>query len=305
MNVPNGVEATAMRVQQDGLSRPYRLPSGGVFYEKHDGRIVIRPMRGEEEEVIAGAAGNKASRFEALNYVIGKCVDLKGLTLERLLIADWTGVLVHLFALTAGSDDIAVTSVHERCGKQSTIPIALTMLPCVSLRRQEAPEEQPSWPQEEESSDARILREMDEAGNGFVGERALVVAAGEKEPYTTDVLPHVGVKVTWRFARVDDILKAEEFVARSETPGRSAFHTFVMSRRIVAIDNKPAFPLQSLTWVRSATSPTLNALRAEMSRRDFGYDLAPRVKCQSCGGMFKAQMDLGGDSFRRTRSAAE
>lgn len=283
----------------DPLARPYRLPSGGVYYpDGHDGTVLIAPTRGEQEEIIAGASDSPQGQLAVLRHVTSQCIDTKGLPFNDLLLNDWTAAMLHFLAMSAGTDVVGLRPVHPGCGKASNQSRPLTAMPCVTLRLAE-PGEEPTWPPAAVDSDLEALREMDdEAAEGVVHEHVMS-AADLAEPFTVK-LP-TGQTVQWRHLRLSDLIRAEEFAARTgdaqTTPG-SKMHTFILARHLVTVEGKAMTGLESVTWVRRQPTPVLNALRADLARREFGYDVTPRFRCPHCGGSFKVRLPLDGSLFR-------
>lgn len=293
------------RAPVDPLSRPYRLPSRGVYYRGHDGMVVISPMRGEQEETLAGAAGNREAQLEVLRHVVSQCVDLRGLALGDLLLDDWVALTFHFFALSAGSDVIELRPTHGACGKAMVVRRELTAMPCASLRVADAGEPA-TWPapRSREDDDEAIIREI-EGGEGSIdsGPTERVLAAPDaSEPFTTPPLPITRQRVTWRYHRVSDLIKADEFASRvgdSQTRVGSPLHSYLMALQVVAIDDQPQAVLQAIRWVKQQPSVVLNAWRDEMAERAFGYDVMMRIKCAHCGGWFTSRLPLDGSLFRR------
>lgn len=287
----------------DPLARPYRLPSGGLHYPNgFDGGVLIAPMRGEQEEIVAGAADSPQGQLAALRHVTSQCIDTKGFPFNELLLNDWTAAMLHFLAMSAGTDVVGLRPVHPACGKASNQSRPLTGLPCVTLRLAE-PGEEPTWPPAEIDADLEALREMEGEESGAAVERVLL-SADANEPFTVK-LPN-GPTIQWRHLRLADLIRAEEYAARTgdaqTTPG-SKMHTFILARHIVAIDGKQVGGLEGVTWIRRQPSPVLNGLRADIARREFGYDVTPRFRCPHCGGSFKVRLPLDGSLFRRGAGA--
>lgn len=279
------------------LSRPYRLPSGGLLYGKHDGAVIIRPMRGEQEEIIAGAADSPTAYVETLKHVIQQCVDLKGLSYDNLLLLDWTALMLNFLALSNGSDEANLSEKHDLCGKTSEIKIALTNLPCVALRYATDGMEATFGDLAEEDPELRAMREIEEADVGY-SERVLSPGSFV-EPFVTKPLPVSGTRISWRFHRVNDYEKAQEFASRANDV-RSKLHTYLLARQIVAINDKKVSSIEAIQWVRQQPTPILSALRDEIDKLAFGYDMNPRLKCQHCGARMEMRLRLDADLFRKS-----
>jgi hypothetical protein len=255
-------------------------------------------MRGEQEEVVAGAADSPQGQLAAMRNVTSQCIDTRGLPFNDLLLSDWTAAMLHFLAMSAGTDVVGLRPVHPACGKASNQSRPLTAMPCVTLRLAE-PGEDPTWPPATMDLDMDTIREMDdEEAEGIVREYILA-PSDVVEPFTIK-LPS-GQTVQWRHLRLSDLIRAEEFSARTgdaQTAPGSKLHSFILARHIVTIDGKAVSGLEAVTWVRRQPSPVLNALRTDIARRDFGYDVTPRFRCPHCGGSFKVRLPLDGSLFR-------
>jgi hypothetical protein len=289
----------------DPLSRPYRLPSRGIYYQRfvsgHDGTIYISPMRGEQEEIVT-AAPDGAARQTAYRYVSEQCMDLRGIPFNELLTDDWAEAALHFGALSLGSDEVQLRAKHDTCGRTSEHVCALLSLPSVTLRLAEA-DEAPNWPPANgvDAAIDEIMRDFDGGEVSKSSERVLA-ADSAMEPFTTSPLPISGQRVSWRYMRMGDLAKAEEFATRYDEAQRNkanSTHTAQLAMQLVAIDGQRQSPLQALRWIKQQPTPVLNAWREEIALYSFGYDAAPKFRCQNCGGVMKVKLPLDGSIFRR------
>lgn len=304
---PGPVAVQTLARPHDPLSVPYLLPSRSMYYQDlcpgHDGRVVIAPMRGEQEEIIAGAAQNPQAQGAALRHVTEQCIDTRGIPFRKLLVDDWTASMLHFLALSAGSDVIGLrpTCPHEGCKQQHDQSKALTSLACTILRFAEQGET--VEPETEHDPAEDVIADIDgESEEGGVSEIVLTPETAA-EPFTTKPLPIGGQKVSWRYHRLEDLEKAEEFAARMETersgkPG-SPLHSYLMALQIAALDGTKQATLQAWRWVKAQPSVNLSAWREEMAERSFGYDVMMRFRCKGCGRSFRARLPLDGSLFRR------
>lgn len=308
VTAPPVVTATA---PTDPLSRPYILPSRGLYYpdgQAPGGRMVISPTDGAQEEILAGAKDNPAAALPALRHVTEQCFDLKGLPFNAMLLFDWTAAMLHFLALSAGSDEIGLAPVHnvEGCRKASDQTRALTMLPCKVLRLAEVADEV-NWPVDlaDMDPDELAIREMEEErAEGGVTE-CVVAQDSLLEPFTAPPLPYTKQVIGWRYHRVSDLIDAEEFAQRTgdkQTKPGSKFHNYLLAKQMVSIDGRLLRgELEALTWVKRQKTPVLDGLREDIQRREFGYDMYPRFRCPHCGGSFRVRLPLDGSLFRRRR----
>lgn len=288
----------------DPLSRPYTLPSRGLYYGDAlpGGEVVIAPTRGAQEELLAGAKENAGAQLSALRHVAEQCIATGKLPFNDIILFDFTAVLFHWLALSAGSDELQLAPVHPACGKATRVTMALSELPCTTIRLAE-PSERVTWPPPYADDDPlAILREMDGEDSGDPANKELVLPPeASAEPFVTEPLPHTGDIVGFRYHRVSDLIRAEEFAARAGKDG-AGWHNFLMACQLVSLNGRPfSGRLEAMTWLNRQPSPVLHALRDDISLRDFGYDVQPRFRCDSCGGSFRVRLPLDGSLFRRRR----
>lgn len=287
----------------DPLSLPYTLPSRGLYYggKCPGGSVVITPTRGAQEEILAGAQDNPAAALPALRHVAEQCIRLGGLAFNDLLLFDFTALLFHFLALSNGTDELRIEPKHGSC-KPTRLKLPLTRLPCKLLRVAEEGEA-PNWPPADEEDEMSVLAEMEareRAEAEGVGATDVVLPRdAAQEPFLTEKLPFTGDVVGWRYHRVSDLIRAEEFVARL---GKGKMGSFLLASQIVSINGRSLTgALEATAWVSRQPSPVLNALREEMSLRDFGYDVTPEFTCKDCGGRFRTKLPLDGSIFRSRR----
>ena len=286
-------------VSSDPLGMPFTLPSGGVFYGEHDGQVIVSPTRGEQEEIIAGASdGPDTARV--LRHVIQQCVDTRGIKYGDLILEDWSAILLHVMAMSAGDDKVNLQPTcpaPRGCGRGFPVVKSLFALPCTEIRRSSS--DDADWPPTGGDAEMSIIAEV--TGEEEDVRRVYNVAPNVSEPFSTDPLPIQGSVVRWRYLRVSDLAQAEEYAARignhSTAPGNK-MHTFLMAKHIVAIDGREVGTMEAMAWVRKQVTPVLNGFRRETERRTFGYDLRPRFKCPQCGHSFRVQLPLDADLFR-------
>ncbi len=306
---------------QDPLSVPFVLPSNGIYYPEygHQSTIYLSPTRGAQEEVLAGAQGGKGAKLKVLIHVTRQCFQTGGIEFDRLLLEDWVAALLHFLSYSAGTDILALRPKHGKC---DSFPVTkrLMELPLTTLRLVEDGEE-PNWPpessdDEELDEEMRILLEMEAEekaalsakGNAKNGDeptvenvtRRVLRPIDAQEPF--EAILSNDDRITWRHARLDDLVKAEEFSERigsTQTQPGTKLHTFLLARLIVAINGRRMTPTPAYQWVKVAPQWLLDDLRAQINERSCGYDTAPRFRCKGCGVSFKVRLPLEGGLFRR------
>ena len=93
-------------VKSKDATNPYQvevqLPSMGMFYGDAlpDGKVTIRPVTVREEKLLAG----KGDQMELADSVLEKCIVSKCLPIDELLMTDKFYLLLHLRAVSYGSD---------------------------------------------------------------------------------------------------------------------------------------------------------------------------------------------------------
>jgi len=290
--------------QRDPLSRPYVLPSGGTLYDNHDGTVFLSPMRGEQEELFAGA-GDGLSATPVLRDIVRQCSDTRGIPYEQLELSDWTAMLLHIMAASRGTDELPLYPVCPHCNQQFDGSRTLAQVPCRVLRRGTAGET-PTWPPsstQDADEDLRILREMgldgDDVGEESA-EQVFVVNGNIEEP--VEVVLSNGQHVGWRYLRLVDLVQAQEFAERSQNTDAKTtgakLNRFIKARSLATVDGQRVGVLQAMRWVQEAPLPLLIEFREEMERRSFGYELSPSFRCPN-GHSFRQQLPLDGAMFRR------
>lgn len=291
----------------DPLGRPLVLPSGGLLYGEHSGEVIISPMRGEQEEILAGA-GEGLQATPALRHIISQCVDCQGIPYEKLELSDWSAIMLHVLALSLGEDNIPLFPICPTCNIQFDGSRPLTKVPCRVLRRA-GNGEPTTWPPEttqDEDGDLAILRDMglDETGSAQAIAHQVYVSGPLVEPI--EVTLANGQTIGIRYLRLEDLIQAEDFAERAQsqhaqTPG-SKLNSFIHARKIETIDGRRVGVLEAMRWVKQAPMPLLSELRLADERRSFGYELSPSFRCPN-GHSFREILPLNGAMFRRRLGA--
>lgn len=297
----------AMSRAPDPLSRPYYLPSGGLPYEGHDGTVILAPMRGEQMEIVAGAGGGLQAT-PALRHIVQACTDTRGIPYEDLLLEDWVACLMHVLALSLGTDYLPLAPMCEnsRCKLQFDGSRSLSAFPCRVLRRP-GPGEEITWPPattQDEDEDLRILREMGLAGDGNDHAQQVYFANGV-EGAVVELSNRQ--RIGWRYLQLRDMVQAFTFAERSQNTNVSIgarLGRFIQACYMVSIDDRPVMMMEAMEWVRQAPLFLQDELREAIGRRSFGYELSPMFRCTHCGHRFRQQLPLDAAMFRRHRGSA-
>jgi hypothetical protein len=309
---PGGVAGPYARVPAppasravDPLSQPFKLPSGGIFYQKlapgHTGEILISPMRGEQEETIASAADLPNAGAAALRHVTSQCFDTKGIPFPELLLLDWNSALLQFYAQSVGDDTLEFGQlIHPTCGQSDNYKLKLSELPSTSLRAAQ-PGEPANWPASAplNPEELAILAIEGKAG----AEIRVISEVDATEPFKIRLKN--GTEIAWRYARVRDLVVAEEYISAlggiaSAIGSQSGkFNNFLTALHIVAINGKVVSgSLEALNWIKSSPTWLLEGLRKDILDRSFGYETEPRLRCKKCGGSWKVDLPTEGGLFR-------
>jgi hypothetical protein len=121
-----------------------------------------------------------------------------------------------------------------------------------------------------------------------------------------------GDQVTWRYARVKDLVAAEEYI--NSLPGNGGpnaaftgshsgkFNNFLTALHVVSINGKPVQPPEALMWVKRSPTWLLDGLRQDILDRSFGFETEPKLRCKRCGGSWKVELPSDGGIFRPART---
>jgi len=251
-----------------GLSRPILLPSRGFLYGRGPAYSpVIQPIRGEQEELLAGA-GEGSDVTTVLRHVVAQVTDLQGLPYEDLLVSDWMALLLNIMAFSYNP----ILSFRPKCPT------------CKKFQ---------SVSKNVEEMECKVI-DPDKAGL-------------YKEPFETPPLPLSKDVITWRLLRIKDFIQAEAYAKQREesqvVPG-NPFHTYIIAKHILKIRGKDTEPIQAMEWVRKAYAKDLRALNEEFEKKETGYDMTLKFACVHCGASFAAMVPLDGSFFRSTGSKA-
>lgn len=286
----------------DPLAVPFMLPSGGLHYGGHSGKVLISPMRGEQQEIMAGAADGLGAS-PVFRHVVQACTHTQGIPFSDLTMEDFSAVMLNVIALSLGTDEIPMMPTCDKCARQFNGTKSLAEWPARFVRRV-GPGEPMTWPPaetENESEDHRILREM-----------GLMDGDTTPAPQTIYTAPHIddvwevplanGQRVGLRYLRVRDWEMAEDYAERSGSTGvspQAALGRFLRARAMATLDGKSPGMLPLMEWCRQAPMPLLVEMDEEVNRRTYGYVLSPMFRCPSCSHRFRQQLPLSGDLMRR------
>jgi len=260
-------ETAAPPAAEKGITLPYDLPSRGVFYGEKlpNGTVTMFPIRGEQEELLAGA-GDGVEATPVFRSVVAQLSDLKGLAYEDLLLSDWVALLLNLLAFSY-TPIVRLRPRCTYCHKFFPKHVNIEEMPCTVVKD----EERDKW----------------------------------ASAFKTDPLPFSKAVVEWKLLTLSDMIRAEEWAEQQQstqmTPG-SPLHTYTIARHIKTINGKETKILHAIDWVRQAYGRDLRALSEEFRKWETGYDLTPKFRCPHCGGTFRQKLPLDGSFFRAVRS---
>jgi len=257
---------------RDRLVRNYQLPSCGWLYGDllPDGMVTMKAMRGEDEEIIAGA-GEGAVALPVLRDKVEQLTDLGNLPYKQLLFSDWVALLFNFFGFSYGSE----MAFSPKC------PVC---------------KEFPSEPH------IKDLEELDctvyDTEPGFERDKF-------HEPFTTEPLPPYNDTVTFRLLRIEDQIAAENFFKKGKKAGKRGdfVRSFAMAKHIVGVNGEEVNLFEALDYVRNGTTgATLLSLRREFASVEPGYYMNIDLNCPQCGANFQVRLPEDGSFFRRVDS---
>ncbi len=256
--------------QQQHLSLPVKLPSHGVLYEGKipDGEVLIYPIRGQQEEILASAGDGGPNTMVVLQHVTQQLVKLPPeFAFQELLVTDWMALLLNILAFSYSSI-VTMTPKCPECKTQMQVQKDLKDLDCTY---------------------ASDLKD------------------GYKEPFKTEPLPRCGEVITFKMLRLRDMAKISEYEskhrARQGFSGIDPSHTYSLAQHIIMIgDQGNMDDLEKMRWIRGALAYDLRVLRTEFEKWETGYDVKPTITCAHCGAYFAVPLPL--DFFRQVSSGS-
>jgi hypothetical protein len=236
-----------------------------------DGKVAIKPLRGEQEELLAGTSGGGAQSVQAMRHVVASLVDLHGLALEELLVSDFTALTFNVMGFSY-DPNISVNVGCRSCGHLNHYHTTLDQLPCTYLTP-------------EKISNPETFRVLLPTCKARVGFRLMRLRDSDAvESFT------------------------RQHQAEAEALGTNPTVSFALANAIETVDDNPieAFggivPLRH--WVRSLTALDLSALRTAMNNADCGYELSPTIQCAKCKHSFIIKLPEVATFFRRKSANA-
>lgn len=252
-------------MQQEPFLFPCRLHSHGKLYTAPtipDGDIKIRPIRGEQEELLAGA-GEGLNATIMLREVSQQLIVLPdGFPFPELLVSDWVTAMFNIMAASY-SPSLTLTPACPKCG--------------------------------EVLHEVRTLAQLECASAEDFGEKY-------KEPFQVESLPISKESVEFRLLRLRDMQRIEEYSLQYKGKKFGAkvgdpTYTYTLAMHIHSINGNTSLPeMERMKWVRRSIAGDLHYLRREIEKWDTGYSLRPEFTCPSCHHVFRTQVPL--DFFR-------
>jgi len=249
------------------ITIPCRLPSLGRLYKVPipNGDIQITPIRGEQEELLAGAGQGVNAAIMLREVTKQLSVLPEGFPFPELLVSDWVAITFNIMAASY-SPDLTLTPPCPACSFVLQETKNLSQLECVTADSFEEGEE------------------------------------GYKEPFVIEELPLCKQRVEFRLLRLRDLQRIEEYSAQAKRKQAQMkmgdpTYTFTLASHIHSIDgNSNMSDLDRMRWVRKCIARDLHVMRHHIDAKETGFNLRPEFSCPSCGNMFRAQVPL--DFFR-------
>lgn len=254
------------------LTLPFTLPSYGVPYGGAipGGNVVISPLRGEQEEALAGT-GTGPHTSKAIRHIVKALVNLNGFPFERLLLSDFVALTLNVMAFSY-DPNISVNIACPECKKRNQYDTEVGKLPCDFLT-------------EEKFKDHTQYQVELPVSKVVIGFRPLTLED------------------------VDAIEKfTQRHQAEADAKGSRPELTFGVAKAITQVNGKTVDEFGGLVplrmWLRDMTGRDLSALRKAMNNAESGYNLSPEIECQHCGHLFEVRLPEAGEFFRGKTAAA-
>jgi hypothetical protein len=250
------------------ISLPYQLPSRGLLYggKIPDGNVTILPIRGEQEELLAGTADKAESSLIVLQHVTQQLVQTPSdFAFQDLLVTDWMACLLNLLVFSY-TPTITLKPKCPRCGHSFVQTTSVPELECTTV----------------EKFDATTYR----------------------EPFTSKPLPRSGETVKFRLLRLRDLNRIQDYVQKVQPRlgaiGGNPALSYTLAVQILSVNDVAKTDLEIIRWAKNALAFDLRFLREQIESYETGYDLRPTFKCQKCEELFQVQLPL--DFFRANAS---
>lgn len=248
------------------VSLPLTLPSRGITYGGliPGGEVVISPLRGEQEETLAGTgAGQHTSKV--MRHIVKQLVDIKQLPFERLLLSDFVALTLNVMAFSY-DPNISVSIGCPECKKRNQYNTSVNELQCDLLT-------------EEKFKNPGTYQVELPASGVTIGFRSLTLE---------------DVEAVEKFA--------QRHQAEADVTGARPELTFGVAKAITHVNGKTVDEFGGLLplrlWLRDMTSRDLAVLRKAMNAAESGYNLSPEIECSHCGHIFEVRLPEAGEFFR-------
>lgn len=275
--------------QRDRITRKMKLPSCGWLYGDllPGGEVTVSAIRGENEEVLAGAGEGRAA-MPVMRDILEQLTSTGRLPYNQLLFSDWNALMLNFFAFSYG----ATMQLKVKCPHCKEFPaepylIDVANLPCKVY------DEMPAFVQD---ADTLPVEQRDSA--------VLI-----REPFASPPLPPYGDVVHFRLLRVEDMIATENYFRKGNKMGKQGdfVRTYALAKHIVAIGAKGGHQVEEVTLMEAmdyvrlgAPGETLVALRNAITNVEPGYDMVANLICprSSCGAEFQIRIPEDGSFFR-------
>ncbi len=253
------------------LTLPYTLPSQGVPYGGAipGGNVVLSPMRGEQEEALAGT-GTGPHTARTVRHVIKGLVNLNGFPFEKLLLSDFVALVLNVMAFSY-DPNVSVSVSCPECKKRNQYDTEVGKIPCDVLT-------------EEKFKDASTYQVELPVSKVVIAFRPLTLE-------DTDAIEKF----------------AQRHQPEADAKGSRPELTFGIAKAITHVNGKTVEEFGGLVplrhWLREMTGRDLAALRKAMNDAESGYDLSPEIECVHCGHTFEVRLPEAGEFFRGKTAA--
>lgn len=246
-----------VEVDMKTLRANVTLPSRGLAYKDKlpGGQITVKSMTTEEEKILAGQAGEGDAK---LSQILANCIDLKGLSINDMLLSDKFYMLMVLKVVSYGPTyELQMTCAREGCGCEYKHVVDVTQLPVRAWDKYEEPFSV-TLPFKGNKLSLRFLRGFDENEIRDAVSIAFKKKAGLGDP---------------------------AYIPR-------------LAKFVTAIDGKDVTWDEAKAFMVGLPARDSQALRRTIEKADCGVDTTLNVQCPKCSTKDQVSLPFTADFFK-------